>query len=114
MKKLLMFSAILLSMTAFAQEKSSSRSNAIQLDLNGIVPTITWLTPQTYETSLTEKQFTVRVGVKSQGKLKSAELYINDNIVGQARGFKPATGTGYDKMIERDITLSEGEHLTQV
>jgi len=114
MKKLLMFSAILLSMTAFAQEKSSSRSNAIQLDLNGIVPTITWLTPQTYETSLTEKQFTVRVGVKSQGKLKSAELYINDNIVGQARGFKPATGTGYDKMIERDITLSEGDNILKV
>lgn len=114
MKKLLVFAGILLSATAFAQEKSSGRSNAIQLDLNGIVPTITWVTPDTYETSLTEKQFTVKVGVKSQGKLKSAELYINDDLVGQSRGFKPATGTGFDKLIERDVTLSEGDNILKV
>lgn len=114
MKKLLIFAAVLLSISAFAQEKSSSRSTPIQLDLNGIVPTISWITPDTYETSLTEKQFTVKVGVKSQGKLKSAELYINDELVGQSRGFKPATGTGFDKLIERDITLSEGDNILKV
>jgi hypothetical protein len=78
------------------------------------VPTITWITPQSYETSLTEKQFFVKVGVKSQGKLKSAELYINDNMIGESRGFKPATGTGFDKVIERDITLSEGDNVLKI
>jgi hypothetical protein len=114
MKKLLMFAALLVSISAFSQEKASSRSNTIQLELNGIVPTITWITPQSYETSLTEKQFFVKVGVKSQGKLKSAELYINDNMIGESRGFKPATGTGFDKVIERDITLSEGDNVLKI
>lgn len=114
MKKLLMFAALFVSITAFSQEKSSSRSNTIQLELNGIVPTITWITPQSYETSLTEKLFMVKVGIKSQGKLKSAELYINDNIVGQSRGFKPASGTGFDKVIERDVTLTEGDNVLKI
>ncbi len=104
----------MLTTAAYGQEKVSARSNAIQLELNGIVPTITWISPQTYETNLTEKQFTVKVGVKSQGKLKSAELYLNDALVGQSRGFKPATGTGYDKLIERDVVLSEGDNILKV
>ncbi|RLD23318.1 MAG: hypothetical protein DRI71_05595 [Bacteroidetes bacterium] len=114
MKKILMFAALVISVAAFGQEKTSSRSNTIQLDLNGIVPSITWITPETYETSLTEKVYTVKVGVKSQGKLKSAEIYINDNLVGEARGFKPAAGTGYDKIIERDVSLSEGDNIIKV
>lgn len=114
MKKLLFIVLALLTTTAYGQEKVSARSNAIQLELNGIVPTITWISPQTYETNLTEKQFTVKVGVKSQGKLKSAELYLNDALVGQSRGFKPATGTGYDKLIERDVVLSEGDNILKV
>lgn len=114
MKKILMFAALIISSAAFAQEKTSGRSNTIQLDLNGIVPSITWISPETYETSLTEKQFSVKVGIKSQGKLKSAELYINDALAGQARGFRPAAGTGYDKIIERDISLSEGDNILKV
>ena len=114
MKKLLFIMVAMLTTAAYGQEKVSARSNAIQLELNGIVPTITWISPQTYETNLTEKQFTVKVGVKSQGKLKSAELYLNDALVGQSRGFKPATGTGYDKLIERDVVLSEGDNILKV
>jgi uncharacterized caspase-like protein len=114
MKKFLVFAALVISAAAFGQEKTSSRSNTIQLDLNGIVPTITWIAPETYESSLAEKAYTVKVGVKSQGKLKSAELYINDNLVGAARGFKPAAGTGYDKIIERDVTLSDGDNIVKI
>jgi len=114
MKKVLMFMALAVSVTAFGQEKSSSRSNTIQLDLQGITPSITWITPETYETALVEKAFTVKVGIKSEGKLKSAEIYINDVLVGQSRGFKPAAGTGYDKIIERDLTLSEGDNVLKV
>ena len=109
-----MFAALVISAAAFGQEKTSSRSNTIQLDLSGIVPTITWVSPETYETSMTEKQYSIKVGIKSQGKLKSADVYVNDALVGEARGFKPAAGTGYDKMIERDLTLSEGDNIVKV
>ena len=47
-------------------------------------------------------------------KLKSADVYVNDALVGEARGFKPAAGTGYDKMIERDLMLSEGDNIVKV
>ena len=114
MKNVLLVTALLISFTAFGQEKTSSRSEAIQLDLGGIIPSITWITPESYETSLTEKLYSVKVGIKSQGKLKSAELYINDVLAGQSRGFKPATDTGFDKIIERDITLSEGDNILKI
>ena len=77
-----MFAALVISAAAFGQEKTSSRSNTIQLDLSGIVPSITWVTPEMYETTLTEKQYSVKVGIKSQGKLKSADIYVNDALVG--------------------------------
>ncbi len=91
----------------------SEKSNSISLDLTGITPTITWITPQSYETSLIENMYSVKVGIKSQGKLKSADLYVNEQLVGEARGFKPAS-TGYDKMIERDITLKPGDNVIKV
>ena len=111
---MLFFVALLVSATGFAQKETTGKSNAIQLDLHGITPSITWIAPQTYETALAEKQYTVRVGVKSQGKLKSAEIYVNDALVGQARGFKPAAGTGFDKLIERDLSLSEGDNVIKI
>jgi len=74
MKKLLFIMVAFMTTAAYGQQKVSAKSNAIQLELNGIVPTITWISPQTYETNLTEKQFTVKVGVKSQGKVNPEDL----------------------------------------
>ncbi len=104
--------ALLISNIALAQVVSE-KSNSISLDLSGITPSITWITPQSYETSLIEKVYSVKVGIKSEGKLKSAELYLNDQLVGEARGFRPAS-TDYDKIIERDITLRPGENIIKV
>ena len=114
MKRILIIVASLLSVAAYGQKVTSAKSNTIRLDLAGISPTITWITPETYETSLLEKEYLVKVGVKSQGKLKSADLYLNDALVGESRGFKPATGSGFDKLIERDITLTEGDNVLKV
>ena len=105
---------MLASISGFAQKETTAKSNVIQLDLHGITPSIAWIAPVAYETSLAEKQYTVKVGVKSEGKLKSAEIYVNDNVVGEARGFKPAAGSGFDKLIERDLTLSEGDNVIKV
>ena len=114
MKRLLIFAALLSSVTAYGQKVTSGRSNTIQLELTGISPTITWISPETYETSLTEKMYSVKVGIKSQGQLKSADLYLNEDLVGESRGFKPATGSGFDKVIERELTLSPGDNIVKV
>lgn len=114
MKKLVAFALIAVSFNGFGQKTTSSRSNSIQLELSGISPTITWLSPVSYETSLSENSYSVKVGVKSEGQLKSAEIYVNDKLVGESRGFKPATGSGYDKMIERDLTLEPGDNIIKV
>ena len=76
MKKLLLITSLLISFNGLGQEKSSSTSSAIQLDLNGIVPTITWVSPEPYEIDLTENRYTVNIGIKSQGELKSAKCSI--------------------------------------
>ena len=106
------FILVLASSTSFAQVVSQ-KSNSITLDLSGITPSISWMSPQTYETSLTEKMYSVKVGIKSEGKLKSADLYLNDQLVGEARGFRPAS-SGFDKVIERDITLKPGDNILKV
>ncbi len=103
---------LLVSNIAFAQVVSE-KSNSITLDLSGITPSITWVSPQTYETSVIEKMYSIKVGIKSEGKLKSADLYLNDQLVGEARGFRPAS-TGYDKVIERDITLRPGDNIIKI
>lgn len=113
MKLLKPFLFVLFATSASFAQVVSQKSNSITLDLSGITPSITWMTPQTYETSVTEKLYSVKVGVKSEGKLKSADLYLNDQLVGESRGFKPA-GTGYDKVIERDITLKPGDNIIKV
>lgn len=103
---------LLVSSIALAQVVSE-KSNSITLELSGITPSIAWMTPQTYETSVIDKMFSVKVGVKSEGKLKSAELYLNDQLVGEARGFRPATNE-YDKVIEREITLKPGDNIIKI
>ena len=103
---------LLVSNLALAQVVSE-KSNSITLELSGITPSVTWMTPQTYETSVVEKMYSVKVGVKSEGKLKSAELFLNDQLVGEARGFRPAT-SDYDKVIERDITLRPGDNIIKI
>jgi hypothetical protein len=114
MKRLLIFAALLSSVTVYGQKVTSGRSNTIQLELNGISPTITWISPETYETSLTEKMYSVKVGIKSQGQLKSADLYLNEDLVGESRGFKPATGSGFDKVVERELSLSPGDNIVKI
>ncbi len=91
----------------------SEKSNSITLDLSGITPSISWITPQTYETSVIEKMYSVKVGIKSEGKLKSADLFVNDQLIGEARGFKPVS-SGFDKVIERDITLNPGDNVIKI
>ena len=106
------FLILLATSFSFAQVVSE-KSNSITLDLSGITPSISWMSPQTYETSVTEKMYTVKIGVKSEGKLKSADLYLNDQLVGEARGFRPATSE-FDKVIERDIILRPGDNIIKV
>ena len=114
MKKLLIITLLLISLNGLGQEKTSSTSNSIQLDLNGIVPTISWVSPESYETDLTVNQYAINIGIKSQGKLKSTALYINDVIVSNSRGFKPSAGTGFDKIIDWPLTLFEGQNIIKV
>ena len=72
MKKLVILALIVISTGSFGQKVTSSRSNSIQLELSGIAPAITWMSPSSYETNLSENIYSVKVGVKSEGKLKSA------------------------------------------
>lgn len=103
---------LLVSGAAFGQVVSE-KSNSITLDLSGITPSIAWMTPQSYETTVIEKMYSVKVGIKSEGKLKSADLYLNEQLVGEARGFRPAD-SGFDKVIERDITLIPGDNIVKI
>ncbi len=105
---------VLLASSATFGQVVSERSNSITLDLSGITPSIAWMTPQSYETTVIEKMYSVKVGIKSEGKLKSADLYLNDQLVGEARGFRPAANSGFDKIIERDLTLNPGDNIIKI
>ena len=114
MKALKPILIVLLASSATFAQVVSEKSNSITLDLSGITPSISWMTPQSYETTVIEKMYSVKVGIKSEGKLKSADVFLNDQLIGEARGFRPAANTGFDKIIERDITLKPGDNIIKV
>jgi hypothetical protein len=109
-KSLLFF--LFLSQVSLSQT-ISKKSNNISLDVSGITPKITWFTPTSYETPVLKKEYRIKVGIKSHGKLKSADLYLNNRLVGESRGFR-SLKEGYDKIIEREVRLRSGENTIKI
>lgn len=91
----------------------NKKSNAVQVDVKeeaSSKPIITWISPAQASTAHTEKVFKVKAGIKSGVPLKDVTLYLNDKPLGAERGMGIGTGNSanFDKVIERDIDLTNG------
>lgn len=75
---------------------------------NGIAPTLTWLsTPAT----TSQRQVTVKVGVKSSSQITQTAVYVNGQ---QSRGAVVVKNDGYDMTISHTVTLTQGQNVIKV
>ena len=70
--------------------------------------TIDWLA---FSTKTTEKQFALKVGVKSTSKIESFSVSVNGIV---DRGINPVKNDGYSLTIEKMLSLSEGNNTVKV
>ena len=57
------------------------------------------------------KNYSFKVGIKSESKIEETKVYVNDNI---ERGIFPVLKDGYDMTISKNITLAEGENIIKI
>lgn len=111
----------LVPMAVLAQEELKSRSNTIYLsvgepNITSDEITVAWLNPKENNFKTTDKTLKIKIGVNSVPDIVEIQIFINDIPVGMDRGFK-VVGEGehnFDKLIEKNIVLSEGANQLAV
>lgn len=77
-------------------------------DANENLAKLTWL-GSTTET--TQKNYNLKIGVKSSSKIEDAAIIINDEV---HRGLNAVINDGYTSKIEKTLSLGEGNNLIKV
>lgn len=75
---------------------------------NQSVATIDWLS---FSPTTTEKQFALKVGVKSTSKIESWTISVNDMV---DRGINPVKNDGYTLTIDKMLSLTEGNNTVKI
>lgn len=75
---------------------------------NGAIPTLTWLSSPA---TTSQRQVTVKVGVKSSSQITQTAVYVNGQ---QSRGAVVVKNDGYDMTISHTVTLTQGQNVIKV
>lgn len=70
--------------------------------------TLTWVN---FQSNSVQKNYTYKVGVKSDSKIEEVRVYVNGI---QDRGIAPVLNDGFDMTINRSTTLAEGRNIIKV
>lgn len=116
----LMFTGIA---TAFAQNVSS-RTNEFEVDfsdpkklVNTTIPVINWISPVQETNYAQGMKFKIEVEIESDKPIKNITIYIKENELTASRGMttiKPDAGQENKMVVEKTLTLLEGENLLEV
>ena len=72
------------------------------------LPVLEW---QNIVESVSQKEYELKVNVKSDTKITNVSVSVNDT---QDRGIKTVNNTGFDMVITRTLSLSEGKNVIRV
>lgn len=78
---------------------------------NIVYSTFDWLS---YQSSTTEKQITLKVGIKSPKQIRKVDVYLNGQLYGETRDMHIAHNDGYDYLINKTLMLRDGENTIEV
>lgn len=102
----------------------NTRTNDFEVDfsdpkklVNTTIPVINWIAPVPETNYAQEMKFKIQIEIESDKPLKNIIIYIKENEVTGSRGMtavKPEPGQELKMMVEKTLTLMEGENLLEV
>jgi hypothetical protein len=102
----------------------NTRTNDFEVDFsdpkklaNTTIPVINWISPVPETNYAQEMKFRIQIEVQSDKPLKNITIYIKENETTSSRGMttvKPEAGQELKMVVEKTLTLMEGENLLEV
>lgn len=102
----------------------STRTNEFEVDFSDpkklvstTIPVINWVTPVAETNYAQENKYKIKVEVESDKPIKSITIYVKEDEAAASRGMtsmKPDAGQELKMVVEKNITLMEGENVLEV
>ncbi len=116
--------AILLGPLLLRAQNVTTRTNDFEVDFsdpkklaNTTIPVINWIAPVPETNYSQEMKFKIQIEIQSDKPLKDVVIYIKENETTSSRGMtsiKPQAGEELKMMVEKTLTLMEGDNLLEV
>lgn len=120
----LSFVLTVLGITSLLAQNVSTRTNEFEVDFSDpkklmytTIPVINWVSPVPETNYAQEMKFKIEIEIESEKPLKNITIYIKENELTASRGMttvKPEPGQELKMVVEKTLTLLEGENLLEV
>lgn len=124
LRRSLFLIATLLCPILLLAQNVTTRTNDFEVDfsdpkklVNTTIPVINWIAPVPETNYSQEMKFKIQIEIESDKPLKDVIIYIKENETTSSRGMtsiKPEPGQELKMMVEKTLTLMEGENLLEV
>jgi hypothetical protein len=123
-KILFSFVLSILNVAMLQAQNVSTRTNEFEVDFSDpkklvytTIPVINWISPVPETNYAQEMKFKIEIEIQSDKPLKNVTIYIKENELTASRGMttvKPEAGQELKMVVEKTLTLMEGENLLEV
>ncbi|MBT1701278.1 caspase family protein [Fulvivirgaceae bacterium PWU4] len=123
-RSFLSFVLLVSGVTTLMAQNVSTRTNEFEVDFSDpkklvstTIPVINWVTPVAETNYAQENKYKIKVEVESDKPIKSITIYVKEDEAAASRGMtsmKPDAGQELKMVVEKSITLMEGENLLEV
>ncbi|MEO5602937.1 MAG: caspase family protein [Cyclobacteriaceae bacterium] len=118
------FVLLVLTITMLVAQNVTTRTNEFEVDFSDpkklvytTIPVINWISPVPETNYAQEMKFKIQIEIESDKPLKNITIYIKENETTASRGMtsiKPEAGQELKMVVEKTLTLMEGENLLEV
>jgi hypothetical protein len=95
----------------FQELVSSNKSNTSPKKQLNDLAVIEW---KDFSPTTSEKQFTLKAGIKTKSKIKSCRIMLNDIEMTNDKGIIKVKANEYDMEIDRTLTLANGQNTIKI
>lgn len=126
MKSRIFLSLVLMiaGITGLMAQNVTTRTNEFEVDfsdpkklMHSTIPVISWISPIAETNYAQENKYKIQIDVSSERPIKSVTIFIKETEGSTSRGqtsVKPEAGQELKMIVEKSLTLMEGENLLEV
>lgn len=126
MKSRIFLSLVLMivGVTGVMAQNVTTRTNEFEVDfsdpkklMHSTIPVISWISPIAETNYAQENKYKIQIDVSSERPIKSVTIFIKETAASASRGqtsVKPEAGQELKMLVEKSLTLMEGENLLEV